>query len=596
MQKDDIYKLPKITGIVGKDQTKKPFSTHKKNYGPYGEDEDSLSIDTTQQNLFPTVDIYTALQTGNKELVKILILRGADLNQKDANGMTILHHAMQSQDLDFVKFLIKNGAKVDAQDAYGLTPLHHAIKNGNKELVKILLDNGAKVDTQDSYGLTPLHHAIKNGNEELVKILLDNGANVNVSDNYGRTPTHYTMNTENIEIVQLIAKKEPNLNKKDEFALTPIDYAFKKGYIKQAEILTKNSKVEITPPSHQETRIKHDTTEPIIIQEERSTIERKEPEIKNIPPQKPEQPSFDMNKKSESPIIHIDYGLNAKAMRYAVETKEPLESKSIVTKSLKIDQKVTPIDAEKKLPANPERHEINTKKTESHITPNFQRAIRNSTTKGYIKQEEILTKNSKVEIKSPSHQETRIKRSTKKPIIIQEETRERPPKMPIIIQEERSPIERKEPEIKNIAPKKPEKPSFDMNKKSESPIIHIDYGLNVKATRYAVETREPLESKSIVTKTLKIDQKVPPIDAEKKLPANPERHEINTKKTEAHITPNFQSFIRNSTKGATDGNDMSPIKSPTIAKEQSQAKTTIQSKKDSAWARSLGPRPMSQRK
>jgi hypothetical protein len=45
------------------------------------------------------------------------------------------------------------------KDAHGLTPLHHAVVKGDAELVKSLLKEGASVDSKDNAGRTPLHYA-----------------------------------------------------------------------------------------------------------------------------------------------------------------------------------------------------------------------------------------------------------------------------------------------------------------------------------------------------------------------------------------------------------------------------------------------------
>ena len=65
--------------------------------------------------------------------------------------------------------LLKNGADVNAKNKDGDTPLHHAARNSNYNTVEVLLKNGADVNAKNKNGDTPLHWAEKESMKRLLR-------------------------------------------------------------------------------------------------------------------------------------------------------------------------------------------------------------------------------------------------------------------------------------------------------------------------------------------------------------------------------------------------------------------------------------------
>ena len=55
--------------------------------------------------------------------MKYLCEKGADINAKTSNGVTLLHRACIDGTLDAVKYLCENNAQVNARNMEGNTPL-----------------------------------------------------------------------------------------------------------------------------------------------------------------------------------------------------------------------------------------------------------------------------------------------------------------------------------------------------------------------------------------------------------------------------------------------------------------------------------------
>ena len=58
-------------------------------------------------------------------------------------GENLLHHAVKNGHLSMIKLLLERGASINQQDESGNTALHYAAANGKKDAVKYLLEQGA---------------------------------------------------------------------------------------------------------------------------------------------------------------------------------------------------------------------------------------------------------------------------------------------------------------------------------------------------------------------------------------------------------------------------------------------------------------------
>ncbi len=59
-----------------------------------------------------------------------------------------LHEATFAGDVELVRLLIENGADVDDRDVQGVTPLNLAIRAGHADIARVLIANGADVNAR----------------------------------------------------------------------------------------------------------------------------------------------------------------------------------------------------------------------------------------------------------------------------------------------------------------------------------------------------------------------------------------------------------------------------------------------------------------
>jgi ankyrin repeat protein len=157
--------------------------------------------------------LHVAARRGRVVIAETLLDHGADANVRDDAGTTALEVALahgktqvaqvivkagasdEPQDLlfglaragisdrDSLKFLVDRGADVNLKDKNGDAPLHIAVRNDHLQLTKRLLDQGADVNLPGAEGRTPLEIAQTNGNRYISRELERFGAQTRPAPN-----------------------------------------------------------------------------------------------------------------------------------------------------------------------------------------------------------------------------------------------------------------------------------------------------------------------------------------------------------------------------------------------------------------------------
>ena len=119
-----------------------------------------------------------AVNSGNREAVRLLLERDPDVNAETKASLTALMIAAPKGDPEMIKLLLDHGAKVNVKDERGLTPLLLAAgaESRNTEVVRLLIEKGADLAAKDNNGDTALAWARKMGETAVVTLLEESGA------------------------------------------------------------------------------------------------------------------------------------------------------------------------------------------------------------------------------------------------------------------------------------------------------------------------------------------------------------------------------------------------------------------------------------
>ena len=133
-------------------------------------------------------DVADAAMKGNRDAVRALLQRKADVNVPQIDGTTALHWAVRVDDLELAEMLIIAGANVSAATREGVMPLQLAAMNGNAAMLGKLIKAGADPNAPlTQYGDTALMMAARTGKTDAITVLLETAAKVNAKETWGGT-------------------------------------------------------------------------------------------------------------------------------------------------------------------------------------------------------------------------------------------------------------------------------------------------------------------------------------------------------------------------------------------------------------------------
>lgn len=108
-------------------------------------------------------------------VIKALLTAGADPNERDKSGQTIIHRAYKDINR-LTKCTNIKSLKKNTVDYAGSTPLYLAVRANSKSALKILLEWGVEINIRDNSGNTPVMVAVEMGFKTLMDLLLMRGA------------------------------------------------------------------------------------------------------------------------------------------------------------------------------------------------------------------------------------------------------------------------------------------------------------------------------------------------------------------------------------------------------------------------------------
>lgn len=182
-----------------------------------------------------------AHQGGEREVYRLLVPHGLDVNCGFGHAGGPLTEAVQADDLAWVQLLLEHGADPELAPLYGNQAalgvaaancvsmdivealvrggaatgykglLVLAVKAGNVPFVEFILGRGASVDEriEESFFVprgegSVLHLAAGLGHVDVVRILVDRGADTSVRDGKGRTALERAVEMGKIDVVKLL--------------------------------------------------------------------------------------------------------------------------------------------------------------------------------------------------------------------------------------------------------------------------------------------------------------------------------------------------------------------------------------------------------
>ena len=125
-----------------------------------------------QNDLFSIIDRdhFTIAAYGNTNELKVLITRDKSLlKTSDEHGRTLLYLSCKSGFYDMAKMLLRRGADINEIQSCGSTALHAAAYYGHEHVVRLLLEYGAQTDIKNTWQNTALEESYSKEITNLIK-------------------------------------------------------------------------------------------------------------------------------------------------------------------------------------------------------------------------------------------------------------------------------------------------------------------------------------------------------------------------------------------------------------------------------------------
>ena len=140
--------------------------------------------------------LFWAAVRGHADIVRLLLERGANVNQTFPYGETVIAHVASDGNIPILKLLVERGAYPNTRPGphdllYAWSPLDLAAMHGKTEAIRFLLEHGADPNFAPKHGVpvpdTPLMWATIKGYPQCAELLIAHGADVNYQGPHGGT-------------------------------------------------------------------------------------------------------------------------------------------------------------------------------------------------------------------------------------------------------------------------------------------------------------------------------------------------------------------------------------------------------------------------
>jgi ankyrin repeat protein len=165
-------------------------------------------------------------------MTRLLIEKGADVNTRDAEGVSPFDYAAWQGSLDMVAVLHAHGALLNKPATQtGATPINEAAYRGNTAAVQYLLQFHPNLDIPDKKGYGPLENAIRMGKEDSALLVLK--AQAKLSENALRM----AVKKDESRLIQELLRRKDELPAMLQSGVTPLGLAASEGSVNVARLL-----------------------------------------------------------------------------------------------------------------------------------------------------------------------------------------------------------------------------------------------------------------------------------------------------------------------------------------------------------------------
>lgn len=162
----------------------------------------SLTVPSPRMSL-----LFRAAVSGGAEALHYLLDRGFAIDEQAANGRTPLLMALDFGNVEAARGLMMRGANINLANSDGTVPVEIAVKKGSPDMIDLFISKKADLTKVDGRtGKSLLHEAALRGNSAIVGKLLAAGIPKNIKDKKGYTALSYALKYGNKTCADILSK------------------------------------------------------------------------------------------------------------------------------------------------------------------------------------------------------------------------------------------------------------------------------------------------------------------------------------------------------------------------------------------------------
>ena len=170
--------------------------------------------------------LHVAAEEGKPDIVRLLMLRGADKDALDTWGYTPLYIATNRGQVASALALLAGGADFSIRCGESeRTVVDVAAEGGHVDILRAAIEHGADEDAADAHQITALHRAAFFDRTEAIDVLVEAGANIEARATDRSTPLHDAAGGLSLEALSALFKHGAYINPKNTNRNTPLHFA-----------------------------------------------------------------------------------------------------------------------------------------------------------------------------------------------------------------------------------------------------------------------------------------------------------------------------------------------------------------------------------
>lgn len=181
-------------------------------------------------------------KAGKKDIVELLIEKGADIEAKSKKGTTVFMFAVVGGHADVCELLIEKGADIHAKNNDGLTALILAGGFGHYDVCELLIRMGADINYKHPRTTqTACTSAVQRGHYKVCALLIGKGDDKDAKSIDDKTALlMYAAKKGHYHVCRILIKKDADIDAKNNEGETPLMLAASNGHYEICEFLIKS--------------------------------------------------------------------------------------------------------------------------------------------------------------------------------------------------------------------------------------------------------------------------------------------------------------------------------------------------------------------